>query len=132
MEDEMQQEENELHYLKHFSNLQRLSVEQLHAIKEEQSDVVHELATQKQIVMDSIVTLQGTYSIEECQLGFREKLKKILQEISSIDSESQQILQERCTALSKKMLANRKELSIQQSYEARPFQQQAAFVNIIK
>ena len=128
----MQQKEKEINCLKHFNNLRRLSVEQLHAIKEEQSDVIQELTTQKQIIMNSIVTLQGTFNIEDYQLDFREKIKKILMEISSLDNESQQILQERCTAVSKEMLANRKELNINQAYEESHFQEQATFVNIIK
>jgi uncharacterized protein YnzC (UPF0291/DUF896 family) len=132
MEDEMQQEEKELRYLKHFCNLQRLSVEQLHVIKEDQSDVIHELINQKQIVMNSIIAMRGAFNIEDCQLAFKEKLKKVLQEISLIDKESQQIIQERCKAISKQMLANRKEISINQAYETNNFQESATFVNIIK
>lgn len=128
----MQQKEEEINCLKHFNNLQRLSVEQLHAIKAEQYDMIQELTTQKQIIMNSIVTLQGTFNIKDCQLDFREKLKKILQGISSINNESQQILQERCTAVSKEMLANRKELNINQAYEESHLQEQVTFVNLIK
>ncbi|OAM92852.1 protein FliT [Pelosinus fermentans] len=128
----MRQEENELLFIKHCRNLQQLSLQQLHAIKEEKIDIINELAIQKQIIIDGIVALQEKFNIEQCELGDKASMKELLQKIADSENESQQIVRERCTSISKEMLANRKELNIQQAYEDRPYQEHGNMLNIIK
>ena len=128
----MQYEENELSFIKHCNNLLHLSMKQLQAIKEENSDLTNELTMQKQIVMDSIFDLQKELDIGFCHSDVKEKLKDILEKITDIENESQQIVRERCTSISKQMLANRKEMNIQQAYEESSFQVQGNLCNIEK
>ncbi|MCC5464042.1 flagellar protein FliT [Pelosinus baikalensis] len=128
----MQYKEKELHFIKHCNNLLRLSAEQLVAIKEEKSDVINELTIQKQMVIDGISDLQKELDISNCHLDIKEKLKATLKKVTGIENESQQIVRERCARISKQMLANRKEMSIQQAYEEGPFQVQGTLCNIEK
>lgn len=114
----MQQEDKGLLFIKHYNNLQRLSVEQLKAIKEEKLNMVNELVAQKQIIMDSIMALQGEFDINHCKPEVKEKLKELLTQITVSESESQQILNDNCSSISKKMMAGRKEIAINQAYES--------------
>jgi hypothetical protein len=119
-------------FIKHCSNFQRLSVEQLHAVKEEQYNMVTELAAQKQIIMNSMMALQEQFDINNCQHEIKEKVSNLLQQITISESQSQQIIKERSTDISKKMLANRKEMNIQQAYEESSFPDQGNLCNIEK
>jgi hypothetical protein len=129
----MYQEEMELLLVKHCNNLHQLSVKQLQAIKEEKDTIVTELAAQKQIIVDGMVALQTQFDINSWQLETRDKVKKLLDQIAMNESESQQIVKERCTNLSRQMLANRREMNIQQAYEEESsFQVQGNLCNIEK
>jgi len=128
----LQQQENELLLIKHCQNLQQLSVKQLHALKEDKLDLVNELATQKQIIIDSIAALQVKFDIKYCQLEFKEKMKMLLNQIDECENQSQQIVREHCASIGKEMLANRKELNIQQSYEEGSYQESGNMLNIRK
>jgi GTPase involved in cell partitioning and DNA repair len=128
----MQQEEVGLLFIKHCNNFQRLSVEQLQAIKEEKDSQVAELTAQKQIIMDSMVDLQEQFNIIDCHPNIRKQVRELLSKITISENDSQQIIRERCTNISKEMIANRKELNIQQAYEDRPYQERGNMLNIIK
>lgn len=128
----MCQEEVGLLLIKHCSNLQRLSVEQLQAIKEENENVVMELAAQKQIIVDDMVAMQKQFDVSACPRETREMVKELLNQIAISENESQQIIQERCKNISKQMLVNRKEMNIQQAYEESSFQVQGNLCNIEK
>ena len=128
----MHQEDIGLLFIKHCSNFQRLSAEQLHAIEEEQYNMVTELAAQKQIIMNSMIELQGQFDINNCQQDIKEKVSNLLHQITVSESQSQQIIKERSTDISKKMLANRKEMNIQQAYEESSFPDQGNLCNIEK
>jgi hypothetical protein len=129
----MHQEEIGLLFIKHCGNYQRLAAEQLQAIKDSENNRIAELTTQKQIIMDSMVALQGQFDINDCQPDIREKVKSVLSQITTSENEGQQIVKERCTAISKKMLANRKEINIQQAYEKQSsFQDRGILCNIEK
>jgi len=128
----MQYEENELSFIKHCNNLLRLSLEQLQAVKEENSDLTNELTMQKQIVIDGIFDLQKEFDIGFCHSDIKVKLKDVLEKITDIENEAQQIVRERCTSISKQMLANRKEFNIHQAYETNSNQEQVNLLNIIK
>ncbi len=128
----MGQEEMGLLLIKHCDNLQRLSVEQLQAIKEEKDDLVTELAAQKQIIVEGMITLQGQFEINSCQLEIREKVKALLSQITISENESQEIVKRHCANISKKMIAMRKEMNIQSAYEERSFQVQGNLCNIEK
>jgi hypothetical protein len=128
----MYNEDKELLFIKHCSNLQRVSVEQLQAIKEEKQNIVNELTAQKQIIMESIASLQEEFAVKDCQPEIRERLKNLLSQIAISENESQQIIKERCTDISKKMLAIRKELNIQQAYEDHSFLEPGSLCNIQK
>jgi uncharacterized protein YaaW (UPF0174 family) len=128
----MHQEDNGLLFIRHCSNYQRLSGEQLQAIKEENDNRVVELTAQKQIIMDSMMNLQGQFNINDCQPGIREKMKELLSQITISENEGQQIVKERCSEISKKMIANRKEMNIQQAYEEHSFQGHGSLCDIQK
>ncbi|AJQ26082.1 hypothetical protein [Pelosinus fermentans] len=128
----MHQENIGLLFIKHCSNFQRLSAEQLRAIEEEQYNMVTELAAQKQIIMNSMIELQGQFDINNCQQDIKEKVSNLLHQITVSESQSQQIIKERSTDISKKMLANRKEMNIQQAYEESSFPDQGNLCNIEK
>ena len=128
----MYQEDMGLLLMKHCNNLQRLSAEQLQAIKEEKDNLINEIAAQKQIIIDNLMTLQGQFDINDCRTDIRERVKEMLGKIMISESESQQIVKGRCTDVSKKMLANRKEMNIQQAYEESSFQVQGNLCNIEK
>jgi len=118
--------------MKHCNNLQRLSAEQLQAIKEEKDNLINEIAAQKQIIIDNLMTLQGQFDINDYRTDIRERVKEMLGQIMISESESQQIVKGRCTDVSKQMLANRKEMNIQQAYEESSFQVQGNLCNIEK
>jgi len=126
----MQQEDKGLLLLKHYSNLQRLSAEQLKAIKEEQLDLVTHLVAQKKIIIDSIVALQTEFDINCCLPEMKERLKMLMDQISNYENESRKLLNDGCVYIGKQMLAGRKELSIQQTYEGFSFQEHGAMLNI--
>jgi len=128
----MYQEDMGLLLMKHCNNLQRLSAEQLQAIKEEKDNLVNEIAAQKQIIINNLMTLQGQFDINDCRTDIRERVKEMLGQIMISESESQQIVKGRCTDVSKQMLANRKEMNIQQAYEESSFQVQGNLCNIEK
>jgi hypothetical protein len=128
----MQQEDKGLLFIKHYSNLQRISAEQLKAIKEEKLNTVNELVAQKQIIMDSILALQGEFDINHCQPEIKERLKELLAKITDSENESQQILNDNCSSISKKMLAGRKEIAIQQAYENHSFNGNGIRLNVKK
>lgn len=125
-------EEMGLLFIKHCSNLQRLSIEQLNAIKEEKDDVINELTAQKKIILEDIENLQRQFDINQCNKEIVEKAKELLNQISDCEDNSQQILRSRSTEISRKMLANRKEMNIQQAYEERSYQDNSSILNIIK
>ncbi|GMB01699.1 flagellar protein FliT [Pelosinus sp. IPA-1] len=128
----MQQEDKGLLFIKHYSNLLCLSVEQLKAIKEENLNTVNELVAQKQIIMDSIVALQGEFDINNCKPEIKESLKELLIQITDNDNESQQILKDNCLSISKKMLTGRKEINLHQAYENDSFLGNGHMLNIRK
>lgn len=128
----MQQEEVGMLFIKHCSNLKRLSVEQLQAIKEEKDDIVTALNAQKQIIIDSLVNLQGQLDPNDYQSEIGIKVKELLSQITISENESQQIIKTRCSTISKQMLANRKEMNIQQAYEETSFQVRGNLCNIEK
>jgi GTPase involved in cell partitioning and DNA repair len=128
----MQQEEMGLLFIKHCNNFQRLSVEQLQAIKEEKDSQVADLTAQKQIIMDSMIDLQAQFNIIDCHPDIKEQVKELLNEINISENKGQEIIKERCTEISKKMLANRKEMNIQQAYEEHSFQNNGVLCNIEK
>ena len=128
----MYQEDMGLLLMKHCNNLQRLSAEQLQAIKEEKDNLINEIAAQKQIIINNLMTLQGQFDINDCRTDIRERVKEMLGQIMISESESQQIVKGRCTDVSKQMLANRKEMNIQQAYEESSFQVQGNLCNIEK
>lgn len=128
----MHQEDVWLLFIKHCSNFQRLSAEQLHAIEKEQDDMVTELASQKQIIMNSMVAFQEQYDINECQQEVKEKINSLLQQITITESQSHQIIRQRSADISKKMLANRKEMNIQQAYEDNYVSDHGTLCNIEK
>jgi polyhydroxyalkanoate synthesis regulator phasin len=132
MEGNMQQDEMGLLFIKHCSNFQRVSVGLLQAIKQEKVNMVAELTAQKQIIMDSMVALQGQFNINDCQPDIREKVKELLRQITISENEGQQIIKERCAEISKKMIANRKEMNIQQAYEEQSFQGSGILCDIEK
>ncbi len=128
----MQQEDKGLLFIKHYSHLQRLSADLLNAIQEETLDIANDLVAQKQIIMDSITALQGEVDINSCQPEVKEKLKELFSQITASENESQQIVKNNCSSISKKMLAGRKELNIQQAYESNSFQGNGNMLNIEK
>lgn len=118
--------------IRHCNNLHRLSVEQLQAIKEEKENVVTELTAQKQIILDSLAALQKQFEIQTCRPEIQEQMMTLLRQIVASENEGQQIIKERCTSISKEMLANRKEMNIQQAYEETSFQIRGNLCNIEK
>ena len=128
----MQQEDKGLLCIKHYSNLQRLIVEQLQAIKNENLQNVKEFVAQKQIILDSIATLHATFDINSCQPDIKEKLKILQIQITSSENESQQILKERCAKISKTLLARRREMNIHQAYENYSSRGNSIILNIKK
>jgi GTPase involved in cell partitioning and DNA repair len=128
----MQQEDKELLFIKHYSNLQRLAAKQLNAIKEEKLNTVNELVAQKQIIMNNIVAIQGDFDINNCQLEVKEKLAELVSRINASENESRQILSDNCSSVSKKMMAGRKEIAIHQAYESSSFQGNGLMFNIKK
>ncbi|AIF53648.1 flagellar protein FliT [Pelosinus sp. UFO1] len=128
----MQQEDKELLFIKHYSNLQRLSIEQLNAIKEEKLNMATELVAQKQIIMESIMSLQGEFDIDHCKPEIKDKLKELFSQITVSENESQQILNDNCSSITKKMMAGRKEIAIQQAYENHSFHGNGIKLNIMK
>lgn len=128
----MKQDDNGELFIKHYRNLQRLSAEQLHAIKEGKLNIVTELVAQKQIIMDSIKALQGEFNSNDFQPEIKETMKELLGQITASEDESRQILAENCTEISKKMMAGRKEFNIQQAYEGISFQGHGNMLNIKK
>lgn len=128
----MQQEDKGLLFIKHYSHLTRLSVDLLKAIKEETLEIATDLVAQKQIIIDRIAILQGEVDINECPGEVKERLRALFDQIAVSEEESRQILKDNCSGLSKKMLAGRKELTIQQAYESRSFQENGNMLNIEK
>lgn len=128
----MQQKNMEELLIRHCNNLHRLSVEQLQAIKEEKENVVTELTAQKQIILDSLAALQKQFEIQTCRPEIQEQMMTLLRQIVASENEGQQIIKERCTSISKEMLANRKEMNIQQAYEETSFQIRGNLCNIEK
>lgn len=118
--------------IRHCNNLHRLSVEQLQAIREEKENVVTELTAQKQIILDSLSALQEQFEIQTCRPEIQEQVMTLLRQIVASENEGQQIIKERCTSISKEMLANRKEMNIQQAYEETSFQIRGNLCNIEK
>lgn len=128
----MQQKNIEELLIRHCNNLHRLSVEQLQAIREEKENVVTELTAQKQIILDSLAALQEQFEIQACRPEIQEQVMTLLRQIVASENEGQQIIKERCTSISKEMLANRKEMNIQQAYEETSFQIRGNLCNIEK
>ncbi|EIW20920.1 MULTISPECIES: hypothetical protein [Pelosinus] len=128
----MYQEEMGLLLIKHCNNLKRLSIEQLQAIKEEKDNLVTELAAQKHIIVEDMIALQEQFEISRCHSDIKEKVKVLLSQIAISENESQEIVKRHCTDISKKMLANRKEMNIQSAYEESSFQVQGNLCNIEK
>ncbi len=128
----MQQKNMEELLIRHCNNLHRLSVEQLQAIREEKENVVTELTAQKQIILDSLSALQEQFEIQTCRPEIQEQVMTLLRQIVASENEGQQIIKERCTSISKEMLANRKEMNIQQAYEETSFQIRGNLCNIEK
>lgn len=126
----MQHEDSELLFIKHHSNLQKLSAKQLQAIKEDQLTIVDEIVAQKQIIIDSIVALQEKFDISNCQPSTKESLQKLLTQINANEKESQQIVGGRCTDIRIKMLAIRKEANIQEAYDGDSSPNQGIFFNV--
>lgn len=129
----MSPEEFENLFIKHCSNYQRLAAEQLHAIKAQKDDRAVALMQQKQIIMESMVALQEQFDIQDCQEVIKAKVKELLHQIAISEQAGQQLVTERCVQISKTMLANRKELDIQQAYEKQSsFQERGNWCNIEK
>ncbi len=128
----MQQEDKGLLFIKHYSHLRRLSADLLKAIKGETLEIATDLIAQKQIIIDRIAILQGEVDIDDCPEEVKEKLKVLFDEITVSEEESRQILKNNCSGLSKKMLAGRKEITIQQAYESRSFEENGNMLNIEK
>ncbi len=104
--------------LKHYRNIQKLSLQQLEAIKKENSADAARFIEQKQLIIEHIKKSEADLDYSDFSEKTLEQLRQLLSNINAMDAESQQCLYEKKENTRSRIVASQKGKILRQAYEA--------------
>ncbi len=107
--------------LKHYRNLNRLSLKILAAITADQQVVVMDLMAQSQILIDAIQKWQEDYELASCPVDIKNQIRQLITEIMGYEEQGRRQVTQRQEQVRQAMLASQTSQRIHQAYEDQSF-----------